>query len=366
MAVGSSARLRDDLAVLLHQDEDVRGYSFRAARLLARNVPFDGFCLLTVDPATSLPAGETFENGLPGAARARIAQIEISGTDFNAFGALAHSPRRAASLSAATGGDLNRSRRHRELRQPNGFGDELRLALRDGPTLWGGLTLQRASDRRPFTTDDVDLLESVSGYLTEGLRRATLISVLSTGPGEVDRSAGLLLLRLDNVITRADRVARRWLDELRGSHDEQALPVVVSAVAARARAIVHRDADTAVARVRVPTASGTWLQLTGTTLSDQPDSPTAVILEPALPRDLAPLVADAYRLTTREREVVRQVASGLPTTAIARRLRISHWTVQDHLKAAFTKVGVGTRGELVARIYLAPQPPPLGPGTAAS
>jgi DNA-binding CsgD family transcriptional regulator len=45
------------------------------------------------------------------------------------------------------------------------------------------------------------------------------------------------------------------------------------------------------------------------------------------------------------------VAHGLPTDAIARRLHISSWTVQDHLKAIFEKVGVSTRGELVARLY---------------
>ena len=45
------------------------------------------------------------------------------------FRALARSGLPAASLSGATGGDLNRSCRHRELRAPNGFGDELRTTL---------------------------------------------------------------------------------------------------------------------------------------------------------------------------------------------------------------------------------------------
>ena len=34
-------------------------------------------------------------------------------------------------------------------------------------------------------------------------------------------------------------------------------------------------------------------------------------------------------------------------------------TVQDHLKAIFQKVGVTTRGELVARIFFEHRPPPL-------
>jgi DNA-binding CsgD family transcriptional regulator len=57
--------------------------------------------------------------------------------------------------------------------------------------------------------------------------------------------------------------------------------------------------------------------------------------------------------------VTRLVARGLPTDAIAARLHLSPWTVQDHLKAIFEKVGVATRGELVARVYFGPQAPQL-------
>ena len=69
--------------------------------------------------------------------------------------------------------------------------------------------------------------------------------------------------------------------------------------------------------------------------------------------------ADACGLTAREREVTRLVAGGLPTTAIAARLYMSSWTVQDHLKAIFAKVGVATRGELVARLFFQSRVPEL-------
>ena len=61
----------------------------------------------------------------------------------------------------------------------------------------------------------------------------------------------------------------------------------------------------------------------------------------------------SYGLTNREREVTRLVARGLSTRTIAARLYLSPWTVQDHLKAIFGKVGVRSRGELVARLYFA-------------
>jgi len=51
-------------------------------------------------------------------------------------------------------------------------------------------------------------------------------------------------------------------------------------------------------------------------------------------------------LTGREREVVSGVLAGLSTRQISARLHITTYTVQDHLKAIFTKLGVTSRGEL--------------------
>ena len=62
------------------------------------------------------------------------------------------------------------------------------------------------------------------------------------------------------------------------------------------------------------------------------------------------LLMMAYGLTAREREICSEVIAGYSTADIGGRLFISSNTVQDHLKSIFSKVGVRSRGELVARL----------------
>jgi DNA-binding NarL/FixJ family response regulator len=352
------AELRDDIVRLAHRGANVHGFSLGVARIIGRAVPFDGVCVLTMDPATLLPVGEVVENGLPPAAFARMTEIEQSGEDFNAFRALAHSRCRAASLSAATEGDLDRSRRHREVRGPNGFGDELRAVLADDTTVWGALTLLRGADRPDFSPADSAVIASVSGAVAEGLRRAT---VLTDGPpAEATRPSGVAVLAADNSMVMADDAAERWLAELSASGPDAPLPRVVTTVATQARSIVARRAEAGVvARARVRAPSGSWLVVRASALGDDAEANVAVILEPARARELAPLLAQAYGLTSRERTVTRLVAFGLPTKVIASRLHLSSWTVQDHLKAIFEKVGVTNRGELVARLFFDHETPRL-------
>ena len=358
MGGGSFERVRDDIADLLHRDAGVRGFSLGAARILRRAVPFDGVCFLTMDPATLVPTGEVVENGLPESVYAQMAAMEFRGEDFNAFRTLGLSGCRAATLSAATGGDLDRSRRHRELRAPNGFGDELRAPLVDDQTMWGALTLLRGDDRAPFSTDEAAVVGSLSQHLADGLRRALLLEPGSDTQPSGDDASGVVVLAPDNSIAFADDAASMWLEEL----DESALPVphVVHAVAGLARSVAERRAsDGRIARARVRAGSGYWLTVRASALGDEPDAQVAVMIEPADSHELAPLIADGYALTERERTVTQLVARGLPTDAIAARLHLSPWTVQDHLKAIFEKVGVGTRGELVARLFFQQRQPQL-------
>lgn len=357
MAGVSAERIRDDLSRLADRGRGVRDFSLEAARIIRRAVPFDGVCVLTLDPVARVPTGEVVEGGLPDAARTRMAEIEFAGTDVNTFAGLVESRCPAATLSEATGGELDRSVRQREVRAPSGFGDELRAVLVEGSTPWGALTLLRTCERQPFTADETALVASATKPLATGLRRALLgPAPMATGADET-ASSGVAVLAADGTVARADHWAERWLAELDGDGPGGGLSRVVTALARRARTCDPDAPPPTEARVR--TASGTWLVVRASALGRTPDAEVAVVLEPARSRQLAPLIADAYELTERERVITEHVAHGLATDDIAARELISPFTVQDHLKSIFQKVGVRSRGELVARIFFEPDPPRL-------
>ena len=85
----------------------------------------------------------------------------------------------------------------------------------------------------------------------------------------------------------------------------------------------------------------------------------AVLVEAARAAELAPLVAESYGLTARERAITELVARGLSTKEIADRLFLATYTVQDHLKSIFDKSNTRSRGELVARLFFGQDGPRL-------
>jgi DNA-binding CsgD family transcriptional regulator len=127
------------------------------------------------------------------------------------------------------------------------------------------------------------------------------------------------------------------------------LPIQVEQVAAAARAANRQGLADEGARVRVLTRAGRWLVLHGTRLGS--GDRTAVIIEAAGPAVIAPLIVEGFGLSDRERQIVPLVLRGASTQEIARALRLSPLTVQDHLKSIFDKMGVRSRRELAGRIF---------------
>ncbi len=59
---------------------------------------------------------------------------------------------------------------------------------------------------------------------------------------------------------------------------------------------------------------------------------------------------DGPALSSREREIGRMIAKGYTNKTIAAVLDISSWTVDTHVRRIFAKLGVRSRGAMVARL----------------
>ena len=120
----------------------------------------------------------------------------------------------------------------------------------------------------------------------------------------------------------------------------------------RALERVSEDASVLMPRARVRTRSGQWLVLHAARLSGpHGNGQIAVILEPATPGEITPLVLQAYGLTDREAQVAQLVLRGHSTSEIVNALSITALTVQQHLKGIFDKTGARSRREFVAQLF---------------
>jgi DNA-binding CsgD family transcriptional regulator len=360
MAAIPATRVRDEVIRLSARGLDIAGFFEGAGRILRKAVAFDGFCSMTVDPATMLLTSHIAHDSVRPEDVPRLGRNEFLEQDVNKFAVLARARRPAGLLSDATRHRPERSPRYRDILRPNGFCDELRVALLEDGECWGWIALYRREGAGEFELQDGLLAASLSHHLAEGLRRAILLGAVPT-EDEPD-APGLILLAPGGAVEAMTPPAERWLSRLIAAVPAEGdLPAVVNSVAYRAL-LTARGGAPGGARARVPTATGTWLVVHGCVIGDPGEGRTAIILEPAQSPEIAPLIVAAYGLTAREREVTQLVLQGLSTAEIAMRLYVSEYTVQDHLKAIFEKVGVHSRRELVGQIFFQHYVPRLQAG----
>jgi DNA-binding CsgD family transcriptional regulator len=326
------------------------------AEELREAMPIDALVMAATDPDTLLGLGAGVVHAMPHNVCAPFWEYEFEVPDFNKFGDLARAPRQVADLHAATGGRPERSARYRHLRTLMDADAELRATFNAGGRSWGLLHLNRAGTAHGFRDEEVAFVDAIAPIVGRALR----LSLIShPARGAACRGPGMAIVDSDNRLVSATPEALAWFEDLESVYR---LPdpvlgrnvpseVMVAAQEARARAAAGLTA--AATRTRARTSGGVWLLIHASCLhsADGTGVNAAVVIEPAKASEVAPLIVDAYELTPREVDVTRALARGLTTNEIARELHLSRYTVQDHLKAVYEKVGVSSRGELVAKMF---------------
>ena len=347
----AARRVEQDIIRLCHAGLDSRALRVEALRRLRKVVPVDAAFSATVDPATLLFTGSVVEE-IPEHATPAFLANEFLQDDVTKFVALARAERPVQGLYEATRDEPERSPRYREILAPMGFGDELRAALRIGSVTWGVLCLHRELAVSGFTAAEAAFLERIAPHLAVGLRTALLVDEATAEPGP--NGPGLVVLADDLSVAAVTAPAEQWLVEASDWPRRSEPPQAIRAVAARLQALeqVREGASAPMPRARVQTRSGRWLVLHASRLSGPAGGgQIAVILEPAAPAEVVPLVLQAYALTDREAQVAQLVLRGLATEEIAASLSITALTVQQHLKAVFDKTGARSRREFVAQVF---------------
>jgi DNA-binding CsgD family transcriptional regulator len=355
------ASRRDEVVDAAVHAESVQELFARASDRLRRLVPYDASVWMATDPATLLPTAPARSENLAHVCRGdvdsvlRVWELEFQVVDVNLYRDLARADAPAAGLRLTTDDRPARSARYCEYLRPNGFEDELRAVLRADGSAWASVVLFRERGRPPFDAREAELVASLSKPLAEAVREHARPA--APEPQPAGHGPGLIVFSPAGEVLSVNDDARAWLEEL--PHDTDAddafavpLPMVVAATLMRARAIAH-EREHGSARARLRSRSGRWLVCHASCLRDAEGAvaDTALVIEPATGSDISPLVIAAYELSAREQEVTHLIARGYSTGEIAGRLHLSVHTVRDYVKAIFEKVGVSSRGELVAKVF---------------
>lgn len=346
----SPERTLDRIVELTSRGLDLIGFWRACTEAIAPLVPHHlAPCWFALDPATLL-ATSHHQEGIPEIPPEWLAD-EYFRDDYNKMADVARSELGASTLLEATDGVITRSAKYREQMAQYGVDQELLVALRDRRgRAWGCLGLYRENGQPEFNRSEIDFLRSASPHLAEGAQRALLFA--EAGEPDYPHPPGLVIFDESWKIESMTPATATWFDEFPdGDLREGKAPSALSAVAGRARRNGAAAGETALSRVR--TRSGRWVVLHGTPLTSDAGNRIAVIIEPAHPSRVAPLLMAAYQLTPREQDVTRLVLQGASTEEIASALYVSSATVQQHLKRVFEKTSVRSRRELVGKLFFA-------------
>lgn len=363
MATGLTAeRVRGDVDVLSRAGLDLDTFLAEATCSVGRALPWVAACLATHDPSSRMLTSARKYGHLQqvNSHDHEFGLLEYGTVEPTTFTELAAADVPAAGV-ALHHGDPLRSLRMETFMRPNfGFGDEARLAFREGNQTWGAMALFRGTDDEPFSAADVDFLASLSTQFARGVRAGMLARLVDV-PSPPTTGPAVIIVGADGQVLQTSMGAEQQLARL-VTGDAAADPMSpVSALVGAARRYAAGESG-APPRARVRSVDGMWLVLHAAPLSgmDGRAGEVVVTIEEARPPEIVALVVAAFDLTPRERDVTQLVLQGVDTKEIAATLHLSAYTVQDHLKSVFEKADVRSRRELIARVYFDQYVPRMG------
>ena len=350
-------QLKTELDLLGSKGLSAEEYFAELSPRLRRVVENDASCWHTMDPHTLLLTSdaptELVTNGIftednVNAAGELMIRSEYMIEDVNTFASLASGPRQVSTLETATGGDLESSTRYQALNAPSGIPHELRAAFLVRGRAWGAVHIARREESGAFDAKDEAALAAVTGTIAHGIRNSLRFQAARRATGT--ESPGLVMLGPGNDVEFISAPARELLADLRGNQagTENDVPASIFSLANFIRVADPREAIPQ-SSVTVPGTSG-WFVLHAS--REDEHGAVAVVIEPASGPRSATLRLEAHGVTAREREIATLIARGYGNNEIAEELVLSPHTVQDYVKNIFGKLGVNSRRELVASVFM--------------
>ncbi|UTI65887.1 helix-turn-helix transcriptional regulator [Paraconexibacter antarcticus] len=358
--MGAVTRLIDDIDVLGSKGLPREDFFAEVSARVRTVIDNDAGCWHTLDPSTRLLTSdaprELVERGVltaeaAPAAGELIVRSEYMVEDVNTFAGLATRRVPVGILDHATRGNPESSARYRDVLLPADIPHELRGAFVIRGRVWGAVHLARRAAGGPFQPRDAEILAALTGSIARGIRASLRFDAARRITGA--DAPGMVVLGPRDEVELITPPAREMLAALRpagGRYTDETVATPVLALAAFVRSAPDGGKSGGNV-VTVPARDG-WLTLHASLPGSPEDGRVAVVLERAGGARSATVRLEAFGATAREREVATLLARGLSRAEIAEALVVSPHTVEDHVRNLYEKVGVTSRQELVARVFL--------------
>ena len=324
---------------------DARALRLELLAELRRIVPFTWYAWLLTDPRTGVGCAPLADvpclPELPSLIRLKYLTSVNRWTDLGSPVAL---------LSDV--GDPRRSLVWSEMQSRFGVVDVASVVFRDQYGIWSFLDLWRDATAGTFSRADVaDLAELAA--LVPGAIRSCLARTFAAAPSAPSELAGPVVLLLGpDLAVRAQTPETDHYLRLRVPPDGDRSPVPAGAYNVAAQLLASEaEVSDRPSWSRVHVGGRRWLTLRAARIGDERvrnDADIAVTIEDCALLDRADLFGRVHGLTSRESQVLGRFAAGDDTRSAARALHISEYTVQDHLKAIFSKTDAHDRRSLLA------------------